>query len=354
MLRSVRPEDGMDIDKIKEYLFVKNLIPNRQTTLNIQQYTNGYSNLTYLLETEQSAFVLRRPPIGAVKRGHDMSREYKVLDKLAAHWNKSPKTICYEDETSFLNSPFYLMEKVEGTVVNYKAAVDKALSTDDFKTISESWLETFITLHKLDYKAVGLADLGRPDGYVERQVSNWSKQYRKAATMEIAEADFVMKWMTDNQPTEYDHTLIHNDYKYDNLIYDETDYAQVRAVLDWEMCTLGDPLMDLGTSLGYWTLADDNPVFSKVMPSPTSLPGNPSRLDIVHAYSTQSGRAINDLVFYYVYGLFKIAVIVQQIYYRYDKGLTNNKKFAQLDKVCLLLCQTAKQAINKNKIQGLY
>ena len=354
MLKPVSSGEGLDEAVLARYLHTHDLIDSKKSTLDISQFSNGYSNLTYLIKVDNHEYVLRRPPLGAIKRGHDMGREYKVLSKLSPHFAKAPKTFAYESTGDILGAPFYLMEKIEGVVINYKEAVKRELGVQDFEQISERWLDTFVDFHQLDYKAIGLEDLGRPDGYVERQVTNWGKQYKKAATQDLPAADAVARWMLDNQPTTYDHSLIHNDYKYDNLVYEENNWTQINAILDWEMCTLGDPLMDLGTSLAYWVMESDGPAFNKTIPSPTVFPGNPSRTDLVQAYATKSGRNIDHLVFYYAFGLFKLAVIVQQIYYRYDKGLTKNPKFSNLDQVCSFLCTTAQQAIEKKRIDNLY
>lgn len=354
MANAVRKGEELDEMLIKKYLCDEGLITHLESNLEVSQFSNGYSNLTYLLSIENKAYVLRRPPAGAIKRGHDMGREYKVLSHLSKVLSKAPKTFAFEETGQLIGAPFYLMEKVEGTPITFKEAKESRITESDFKIISNSWLDTFKELHEVDYTSAGLEDLGKPDGYVERQVTNWSKQYYKAATREIKEADFVTQWMQDNQPESYDHCLIHNDFKYDNVVFDESDWSKVNAILDWEMCTLGDPLMDLGTSIGYWTMASDGPAITQGIPSPTMLPGNPTRTEVVHNYSIKTGRNINNLIFYYVYGLFKIAVIAQQIYYRYDKGLTSNKKFAKLDEACQFLCIMAKQAIVKKRIENLF
>lgn len=354
MLRPIRKGEELDKAKLKEYLSNMGLLDQVYEPLQIQQYSNGYSNLTYLISIGGKEYVLRRPPLGAVKRGHDMGREYKVLTNLSLHYDKAPKTFAFEGTGEVIGSTFYLMEKVEGVVINFSEAKKRKLAAEDFRVISESWLDAFVEFHALDYKAVGLENLGRPEGYVERQVSNWSKQYVKAATMEIEAAEYVARWMADNQPSEYDHTLVHNDFKYNNIVFEDKNWNQINAILDWEMCTLGDPLMDLGTSLGYWVMQNDGPIFSQTLPSPTVFPGNPSRTDLVQAYAVKSGRNMDNLIFYYVFGLFKIAVIAQQIFYRYNKGLTQDPKFAKLDRVCKFLCQTAKQSILKKRIDNLY
>lgn len=344
----------MDQARLSAYLHKQGLTEDASTVLQMRQFSNGYSNLTYLLEVGGKEFVLRRPPMGAIKRGHDMGREYKVLSKLSEHFSKAPKTFAFEESGEVIGSTFYLMEKVDGVVITFAEAQKRKLKEEDFRVISETWLDAFVEFHALDYKAVGLEDLGRPDGYVERQVRNWSKQYLKAATMEIEAAAFVARWMADNQPRVYEHTLVHNDFKYDNIVFAESNWNQINAILDWEMCTLGDPLMDLGTSLGYWVMQNDGPVFSQTLPSPTVFSGNPSRSELVQAYAEKSGRSMDNLIFYYVFGLFKIAVIAQQIFYRYDKGLTQDPKFAKLDQVCKFLCATAKQSILKKRIDNLY
>ena len=354
MLSSVRVGEELNEQAIKFFLKKHGLINDLNNELKISQFSNGYSNLTYLLQIDHKELVLRKPPKGAIKRGHDMSREYKVLSNLSQHFNKVPKTFAYAEKGEVMESSFYLMEKIDGVIINMKEAVEKDISADEFKIIADQWTDALVELHALDYEQVGLSELGRPEGYVSRQVANWSKQYLKAATRENPAAEFVMKWMEDNQPSKYEHCLIHNDFKYDNLVFAENDWTQIKAILDWEMCTLGDPLMDLGTSLGYWTMANDGPAKQMGIPSPTFLPGNPSRSDLVQAYAIRSGRDINHLVFYYVYGLFKIAVIAQQIFYRYNKGLTSNEKFARLDEVCLFLCSMANVAIDKKRIDNLF
>jgi len=282
-----------------------------------------------------------------------MHREYKVLSALHADFKKIPEVYMYCDDVSVIGAPFYLMEKMEGIILTLKEAQNRAISPEAFVTIADSWLNTFVELHQVDYKSIGLEDLGKPAGYVERQVSNWCKQYEKAATLQYDEINKVMAWLNENQPTEYNHCLIHNDFKYDNIIFKDESWQEVTAVLDWEMSTLGDPLMDLGSSLAYWTMESDGPIVTKGLPSPTTLPGNPSRTEIVEQYTKKSGQKIDHLVFYYAFGLFKLSVIAQQIFYRYHKGLTTNKKFAQLDQSSKFVCFMAWQAIQKQRIDQL-
>ena len=326
------------------------MIGSIESELFVKQFTHGYSNLTYLLSIENKEYVLRKPPIGAIKRGHDMSREFKVQSAVQKEFSKVPKMFAYTDAAAVLGSEFYIMEKVEGIILNFKEAKKRDIPANDYKTIANAWLDTFTELHQLDYDAIGLTNLGKPEGYVERQVTNWGKQYLKAATKDVPSAEKVMQWMQENQPKNYQHCLIHNDYKYDNVVFKDNSWKEITAVLDWEMATLGDPLMDLGTSLGYWTLASDHDFVKQGIPSPTIFEGNPMRSEIVASYAKKSGRDIHNMVFYYAFGLFKIAVIAQQIYYRYSKGLTSDPRFANLDKAAELCCNLALKSIKTNSI----
>ncbi len=350
----VRKGEELNTDKLKSFLATHGLIKDQKRPVSVSQFNNGYSNLTYLLKIEEKEYVLRRPPFSAPKRGHDMGREYKVLHHLHQVFSKSPEAYQYCEDTEILGVPFYLMERIKGIILTEKEARQRKIKPDELKVIANTWLDTFVEFHQVDYKASGLESLGKPEGYVARQVTNWGKQYLAAATEDIPAALKVMAWMEDHQPLNYQHSLIHNDYKYDNIVFADDKWRQVAAILDWEMCTLGDPLMDLGTSLGYWTTSDDADFMKDGLPSPTLLKGNPSRTEIVHQYALKSGRNIDHLTFYFVYGLFKIAVIAQQIYFRYKHGHTTDPRFAQLNKVSALCCNTALQAIQKNKIDHLY
>ena len=348
--QEVRKGEELPAVKLKQFLQENQLIGSIESELFVKQFTHGYSNLTYLLSIEDKEYVLRKPPIGAIKRGHDMSREFKVQSAVQKEFSKVPKMFAYTDDAAVLGSEFYIMEKVEGIILNFKEAKKRDIPANDYKTIANAWLDTFTELHQLDYDAIGLTNLGKPEGYVERQVTNWGKQYLKAATKDVPSAEKVMQWMQENQPKNYQHCLIHNDYKYDNVVFKDNSWKEITAVLDWEMATLGDPLMDLGTSLGYWTLASDHDFIKQGIPSPTIFEGNPMRSEIVASYAKKSGRDIHNMVFYYAFGLFKIAVIAQQIYYRYSKGLTSDPRFANLDKAAELCCNLALKSIKTNSI----
>ena len=348
--QKVRKGEDLPEISLKKYLKGINLINAVESELLVQQFTHGYSNLTYLLQIENKEFVLRKPPKGAIKRGHDMSREFKVQKGVAKAFSKVPKMFGFCDDERILGSDFYIMEKMEGIILNFKEAKTRNIAANDYKTIANSWLNTLVELHNVDYHNIGLGDLGKPEGYVERQIKNWGRQYLKAKTDEVPEAEMVMQWMKENQPKKYDHCLIHNDFKYDNVVFKNNSWKDISAVLDWEMATLGDPLMDLGTSLGYWTIATDHDFVKQGIPSPTIFEGNPIRSEIANLYAEKSGKNIDNVVFYYVFGLFKIAVIAQQIYFRYNKGWTTDPRFANLNKAAELCCKLALKAIKTKSI----
>lgn len=353
-IKPVRKGEELQEINLKKFLLEHNLIADTDSPLQVEQFANGFSNLTYLLKIENKEYVLRRPPFAAPKRGHDMSREYKVISNLNTVFDKTPKAYTYTEDTTIIGAPFYIMSKVKGIILTAREAHKLQITPLEFKTISNTWLDTFVAFHAIDYKAAGLENLGRPEGYVERQVTNWSKQYVAAATDDVPTAGKVMKWMAENQPKSYDHTLIHNDFKYDNVVFKDNSWKEITAILDWEMCTLGDPLMDLGTSLGYWTTYADPDFMKQGLQSPTVMEGNPLRAEIVQQYAVKSGRNVDNLIFYYAYGLFKIAVIAQQIYYRYKNGHTSDPKFAHLNKASELCCKTAWEAIQKKQIDNLF
>jgi aminoglycoside phosphotransferase (APT) family kinase protein len=216
--------------------------------------------------------------------------------------------------------------------------------------IAGAFVDNLVDLHAVDYQAAGLGKLGRPKGYIQRQVEGWSGRYYKSRTDDIFEMDEVASWLAKNRPPESDATLIHNDYKYDNLVLDPANWSRITGVLDWEMATIGDPLMDLGTALGYWVEAGDPPEIQALRLSPTNLPGNPTRAELVEHYALRSDRDVSNILFYFVYGLFKLAVIVQQIYYRYERGYTQDPRFAGLIAAVRACGRMAIQAIEKGRI----
>jgi len=351
--RAVREGEELDRDKLEAYLQAH--LPEAGGDLEIQQFPSGYSNLTYFLKLGERELVLRRPPFGAnIKTAHDMGREYHILSHLAPVWDKAPTPLLHCTDETVLGAPFYLMERVRGVILRPRMDAAMHPEPNTMRRIGEALVDTLVELHSIDYQAAGLGELGRPEGYVQRQIEGWSKRYFKAKTDEVSEIEQLARWLADHQPPEQGATLIHNDFKYDNLVLDPADWSHIIAVLDWEMATVGDPLMDLGTSLGYWINPDDPELMQQFKLSPTYLPGNPSREEVVQRYAQQSSRPVDNIVFYYAYGLFKIAVILQQIYYRYKKGYTKDPRFAPLHFAVRLCGTVGLQAVEKQRLDGLF
>ena len=349
----VRKGEEIDLSRLKDYLSRE--LPEFSGAYELRQFPRGFSNLTYLLKIGDHEFVMRRPPHGAnIKSAHDMGREYKILQALSKTYPKAPKPYIYCEDLEVMGSPFYIMERVKGVILRPKMPKEMIPDADTMRGIAEGLVDTLVELHEVDYRSAGLGDLGKPEGYVERQITGWTRRYFKSKTDDIQAIEHVAKWLNDNIPGETSPSLIHNDYKYDNLVLDSKDWTKVIAVLDWEMTTIGDPLMDLGTTIGYWVNADDPDWVRSLALSPTTLPGNPSREEVVHMYSLKSGKDVGNVVFYYVYGIFKVAVIAQQIYYRYKHGFTNDDRFAPLIDAVKGLGMIASQAIAHKRIDRLF
>ena len=347
-----RPGEELDAGKLEAYL--RQALPELSGPLEITQFPKGYSNLTYLVRAGARELVLRRPPFGAkIKTAHDMGREYRILSHLIAVYPKVPRPLAYCADEAVLGAPFYLMERVEGIILRTKPPEGLELTPALMRRISENFIANLAEIHAVDYVTAGLGELGKPDGYVTRQVEGWIKRYQNARTDDIPEMERIASWLAEHKPAESGACLIHNDYKYDNLILNPQDVSQIKAVLDWEMATIGDPLLDLGSTLGYWVDADDPEDWQKHSFGLTTRSGNLNRGQLVERYAAKSGRAARDAVFYYAYGLFKIAVIVQQIYARYTQGLTQDARFAGLIQLVRSGSQTACLAIEKRRITRL-
>jgi len=308
----------------------------------VEQFPSGHSNLTYFVRTGRQEMVLRRPPFGSkVKTAHDMGREYRVLSRLYTVYPVAPKAVLYCADESVLGAPFYVMEPIRGIILRKDPPAGLQIARETAHRLSESFINNLASLHGLDYEAVGLADLGKPQGYIERQATGWIKRYYGSQTDNLPEVEQIAAWLTRRMPPESGATLIHNDYKYDNILLDSVDITRITGVLDWEMCTLGDPLADLGTAIGYWVDPQDPDEMQAIRWGPTTLPGSLTRAELVQRYSERTGRDVSNITFYYVLALFKTAVIVQQIYYRYYHGLTRDARFASLLEVTKTLLRAA-------------
>ena len=351
--KNIRDGEEFPIENLEIFLKENDFEINN---LIFKQFPSGYSNLTYFLKSSSKEFVLRRPPFGAksLKGGHDMLREYNVLKNLKSQFNKVPKVHLYCDNDDIIGAPFYIMDRVEGYIIRPNLQEQDSPGEEVIRNVSDSLVSTLVELHNVDINEANLNNLGKIDGYVKRQVEGWIKRYNHSKTDIIANMDFVAKWLNDNQPLEVEGSIVHNDFKYDNLVLDKNNHSKITAVLDWEMATIGDPFMDLGTTLGYWMDKNDLPELKLFQLSATTLEGNPTREGILEMYESKSGKTIPNPVFYYVFGLFKIAVIAQQIYFRYKKGFTKDRRFGLLNLAVMSLSIMAKQAITKNRLSDLF
>jgi aminoglycoside phosphotransferase (APT) family kinase protein len=299
-------------------------------------------------------FVLRRPPVSAkIKTAHDMSREYFILSHLHPVYPKVPRPVLFCDDESVLGAPFYLMERVSGVILRARPPEALELTPQLMRRLSESFIQSLAEIHEVDYEAAGLGELGRADGYVRRQVEGWTQRYFNARTDDVPAIEKLAVWLAEHAPADSARALIHNDYKYDNIMLAPGDLSRVVAVLDWEMATIGDPLMDLGTALGYWVDADDPEEWQRFGFGLTTLPGNLKRSELIESYARQTGRDIPDIVFYYAYAMLKVAGIVQQIYYRYRQGFTKDERFSNLGLLVRACGNLAERAIEKGRIDRL-
>lgn len=351
--KAINPREGEapDVNQLKQYLSAN--LPGFDGELAIEQFPGGYSNLTFLLKTANKEYVLRKPPKGAnIKSAHDMSREFNVLTALKPVYKPIPAPILFCDDSTVIGAPFYIMERVRGIILRNKIPKGMELTSEMMKSISESAIDNLAALHAIDLESTSLIHLGKPEGYIQRQVDGWIKRYVAAETDTIDNMNKTAEWMQANIPNDNTVAFIHNDYKYDNLVLDPENLNNIIAVLDWEMATVGSPLMDLGTSLGYWAEADDSDALKPF--NLTWLHGNMNREEVVQHYAAIKKITLPDMLFYYVFGSFKIAVIVQQIYARYQKGFTKDERFATLIYVVKALANNAQKAIQFKRISHFY
>jgi aminoglycoside phosphotransferase (APT) family kinase protein len=326
----VRAGEELDLARLRPFLLEHF---GHSGPISVEQFPSGHSNLTYLVRMDNREVVLRRPPFGSkVRSAHDMGREYRVLSKLHTTYPLAPKALLYCDDLSILNAPFYLMEPIRGMIVRRDPPPGVPFPPETARRLSEAFLDSLARLHGLDYAAIGLGDLGKPQGYLERQVNGWIERYHNSKTHDLPEVERISTWLTERMPAGHETTLIHNDYKYDNVVLDPDDATKIVGVLDWEMCTLGDPLTDLGTALAYWTDPQDPEELQEIRSAPTTLPGTLTRAQLIERYAVATGRDTRDMIFYLTFARFKVAVIIQQIYYRYAQGLTQDARFAALPK----------------------
>jgi aminoglycoside phosphotransferase (APT) family kinase protein len=324
----VRKGEDFDLEAVDGYLraHIEDL---PEGELEVSQFPSGASNLTYLLKIEGWEGVLRRPPLGPVPpKAHDMGRESGILSKLGAVYPLAPKPYFFCEDESVIGTPFYVMERRTGVVLDESFPDDVEPDEELCRGISRTVVDTLVRLHAVDFQEAGLGDLGKPEGFLQRQTEAWISRYDKAKTEEIAEARPLADWLARDVPESPPPTVIHNDYKLNNLVLNPDDFTEVRAVLDWEMATVGDPLFDLAVSLSYWIEPDDPDELKAVMPTVTVTPGFMTRRELIDRYEAESGRDLSDMHWYVVFGYFKLAAILQQIFARWKNGQTEDERFA--------------------------
>lgn len=344
----VRPGEELDVAKVDAWL--KANLEDLQGTPEVTQYSGGASNWTYCLTYENREIILRRAPAGTKAKGaHDMGREYRLQKALKPVYHYVPQMLGYCEDESVIGTNFYVMEKLTGIIP--RKNLPRALSLDSSTTsaMCKNVLDCMIELHKVDYQAADLAHLGKGAGYTQRQIEGWCHRFKKAKTWNVPSGKFVMNWLHNNMPATEQICITHNDFRFDNVVLDEKDPTRILGVLDWELATLGDPLMDLGNTLAYWVQEDDDFLAQQTRRQPTHLPGMLSRDEVVAYYCQQMDIEIEDFTFYEVYGLFRLAGIVQQIYYRYHHKQTRNPAYKQFWVFVHYLLWRCKKAIKRQK-----
>jgi aminoglycoside phosphotransferase (APT) family kinase protein len=347
-----RVRQGEDLDPRAVEKFLKDNIPGLSGSLAVEQFPSGFSNLTYLIRVGTRELVLRRPPFGRkAKTAHDMGREFRILSALQSVFPYGPKPLVHTADESVLGSPFYVMERIRGIILRKDLPAGLEFTPDRMRTLCEHLLQVHYELHSIDYKAIGLAGFGKPEGYVRRQVEGWSRRYREARTPDAPAFERVMEWLHDRMPPDSPKpAVIHNDFKLDNVVLNPENPLEIIGVLDWEMATIGDPLMDLGCSLGYWIQRDDPADLLEARRFPTHLPGVPTRMELARRYAEKAGIAIHHLDFYICFGFFRLAVIVQQIYYRFYHGQTRDERFRRIISSVHILERAALRIMNEGRL----
>jgi aminoglycoside phosphotransferase (APT) family kinase protein len=361
---AVRVGEELDLAALGRYL--REHLPSQaaETGIQIEQFPGGHSNLTYLIRYADQEFVLRRPPLGPVApTAHDMPREFKLLSVINPRFPLAPRPVLLCEDVSIIGVPFYLMERRRGFIVRFNVPSRIGENLELRRRLSESVVDTLVGLHAVDIQSSGIVQIGKPAGFVQRQVRGWSERWRRSQTGELPEMDRVMQWLGDRIPPDSDHeaTIVHNDFKLDNLMLADDDPARVVAVLDWEMCTVGDPLVDVGLLLTYWTMrggqsgegkrgegasADQNGSLRAV----TNGPGWLTRAEMIDRYETKTGRDLSRIAFYETFARFKVAVVIQQIYFRYVQGQTHDERFRNFDQLVLELAGEALELATQSRI----
>ncbi|MEN8182413.1 MAG: phosphotransferase family protein [Myxococcota bacterium] len=343
-LIEVRSEEGFDVPRLADYL--RGRIPGSELALRVRQFAGGHANLTYRLRFGEGKgaveYVLRRPPLGPVAPGsHDMSREHRALSKLWKVFPLAPRSFLFCDDLEVVGAPFFVMERRHGVVVRGAIPPEFGGGEDPVanRKLSEVVIRTLVEFHAADPRRAGLETLGRPEGFLRRQVEGWAARFERARTSDDPVAEELARWLLDNLPDSPQPTLLHNDWRLDNMAVSPEDPGRCVAVYDWDMCTRGDPLADLGTVLSVWHDPDEAPGFPSAMP--VQVPGFFGRSEAARLYGEESGRDLSALGYYVVFGTFKMAVVLQQIFFRFHQGQTQDSRFAGMGEGARTLFQLA-------------
>jgi aminoglycoside phosphotransferase (APT) family kinase protein len=358
----VRPGEELDPSALEAYLraHMGELLPGQpldDAGIELEQFPGGHSNLTYLVRLGGHEFVLRRPPVGPVApTAHDMPREYRLLSAIHPVFNLAPRPYLLCEDLSIIGVPFYLMERRRGIVIRREMPAEFGDSQEVRRRISEALVDTMALLHSVDIYSTGIAGIGKPAGFVTRQVKGWTERWHRSKTSEVREVEEVVNWLAGRIPPEPDPaagrpaTLVHNDMKLDNTMLDPSDPSRVVAVLDWEMCTVGDPLIDLGILLCYWAQKGDPEARRESISPVTTEPGWMTRAEVIERYCEKTGRDVSGIAFYETFALFKVAVVLQQIYFRYVRGQTKDERFKEFDRRVEGLARAALDLAEKSGI----
>jgi aminoglycoside phosphotransferase (APT) family kinase protein len=321
----VRDDEQFSVERVAEFLTARGL-PSKELT--VEQFPAGHSNLTYLLRSGEWEAVLRRPPLGPVApRAHDMPREFQILRRLHPRFPLAPEPYLLCEDPDVIGAPFYVMERRRGLVLDQDLPPDWPADPRLHREITESLVRVLVDLHSVDWQSAGLGDIGRPEGYMQRQVNGWIERYQRSRTGDVAEVERLSGWLSDEVPPSPPPTVVHNDFKLNNVLLDMDDSRRITAVLDWEMATVGDPLSDVASLLVYWTEPGESEMMGGLK-SVTASAGFPSRNDVAELYAQLSGRDLSALNWYVAFAYFKVGVICQQIYYRWFNGQTHDERFA--------------------------
>ena len=346
----VRDEDRLDAGNIDAFL--KQHVSNLQGAPVIRQFPGGASNLTYLISYGECELVLRKPPAGIkAKSAHDVLREARVMAALKPHYPFVPTILASCDDHAVLGSDFYVMERLRGIILRRDLPIDLGLDTAAVRQLCLDFIDRLVELHQVDVARPEVAAIGKGEGYIARQVTGWSQRWRQALTQGTDPVEDVMAWLAEKQPAgETAICVIHNDYRFDNVVLDAVRPLDIIGVLDWEMTTLGDPMMDLGGSLAYWIQADDDPMFHSLRRQPSHAPGMLTRREVVAYYGERSGWGVDNFEFYEVFGLFRLMVILQQIYRRFVLAQTTNPRFADFGRAAAYLGQRCRSLIGGSSL----